>query len=1071
MVFLPGTLLGEDSHTNPHDEWPDATNTSPHSQCEMIARQHTHTREQESALDTGFAFDSDGGGQNRTTDFRKLSSIEGARLPILERITRIGSPECEQLGLAHLVAGHEGFSQAHERSAILFAANNEQATSPSQTRRKRRSSIKSISAIQEEDTMSDMPTIFAASSTPKPPARARLRRSSSLSSMGSNIFKHEVMLGLEAKATWEKRRETELERLLTDLASGSQEALYGARVMRHTSKPKFSLLNDTKEPNANDDANTNTNTSTNTNTNTITRSPTQSLFREGSAKEQIKKSAISLFRDGSAKVLMMKRGVDGMIGESYQMEGDAWARDLRKKKADLVGQLEDREHQIHTSESLLSMPVRGMIDSALLDNETRENKKLLFKKAVNKVIYTQRMANALNNNFAVHDQVRNRRKQKGIFSIDSHCVMVMRLMVTFASILDMINMMIDVTGYHGCQLSCHELGGSFAPATVGMMGHLGQTFYTTRMTLGIMSDIVYLCHFAVNMHSIHGHFEFDMGNRWSIMTIYFRKRFAWDLLTCAPFYWLFCTNPWCRVNRVLNIITIGVDEENVAKLFYWMNIKANMQMVRLMKKFMTLMLYVHILTCITMVICYRILSSAGGADEVVQWFDMQNDSPESTFFEEFGKFYLYSQLWVWSNVTGWGGNWSPRSVTTSGWTYINQFLGVFIYMWIFGEIVSLLQNFDLNGAEAKSEREKINRFLQLREVPPEMQYRVHAYLDEIWSLKQGVDEKEVLRQLPQYLRHDLSWFLNKQFLEKIPMFFGADTSALLEVNQHLTMTVATTGEFLCRFGELGRELHFVLSGEIHILNHLKECDIQLFEGSCLGEVCVVFEIPSPYDALVKSVATIFSLPNDKFDEIITKFPALLKRIEKRGRAVYGARWNAWSDLAQELDVGGGEHKLDDEQVEETSSQDENKLSFSRTWSRKFSVCPTVGDNAPTLMHFRKSSHRNVLELASLPVLLGRGRGEAEGGGGGGSDIEQRTGGSIAPQQEQQVLDLLQQHQSQLHHQNQQHYNTQQQLSNLESLMSKILEAYTKEEASSHKKSNIAKLAPLSLPPQPTFRAS
>jgi len=74
-----------------------------------------------------------------------------------------------------------------------------------------------------------------------------------------------------------------------------------------------------------------------------------------------------------------------------------------------------------------------------------------------------------------------------------------------------------------------------------------------------------------------------------------------------------------------------------------------------------------------------------------------------------GKFYLYSQLWVWSNVTGWGGNWSPRSVTTSGWTYINQFLGVFIYMWIFGEIVSLLQNFDLNGAEAKSEREKINR--------------------------------------------------------------------------------------------------------------------------------------------------------------------------------------------------------------------------------------------------------------------------------------------------------------------------------------------------------------------------
>jgi len=137
---------------------------------------------------------------------------------------------------------------------------------------------------------------------------------------------------------------------------------------------------------------------------------------------------------------------------------------------------------------------------------------------------------------------------------------------------------------------------------------------------------------------------------------------------------------------------------------------------------------------------------------------------------------------------------------------------------------------------------------------------------------------------------------------------------------------------------------------------------------------------------------------------------------------------------QELDVAGGEHNLDDEQVEETSSQDENKLSFSRTWSRKCSFCPTVGDNTPTLMHFRKSSHRNSLGPASLPVLLEGGRGEAEGGGGGESDIEQRTGGSIASQQ---VLDLLQQHQSQLHHQNQQHRNTQQQLSNLETLMSKV----------------------------------
>ena len=57
------------------------------------------------------------------------------------------------------------------------------------------------------------------------------------------------------------------------------------------------------------------------------------------------------------------------------------------------------------------------------------------------------------------------------------------------------------------------------------------------------------------------------------------------------------------------------------------------------------------------------------------------------------------------------------------------------------------------------------------------------------------------------------------------------------------MCVASTGEYLSRQDELGHDLHFVLSGEIHILDKMGEPDIQLVEGSVVGEVCVIFEIP------------------------------------------------------------------------------------------------------------------------------------------------------------------------------------------------------------------------------------
>jgi hypothetical protein len=58
-------------------------------------------------------------------------------------------------------------------------------------------------------------------------------------------------------------------------------------------------------------------------------------------------------------------------------------------------------------------------------------------------------------------------------------------------------------------------------------------------------------------------------------------------------------------------------------------------------------------------------------------------------------------------------------------------------MYLFGEIVNILHNFDLTAAEFNAQRDKIKSFLQLRDVPPDMQLRVEDYLDEVWESKHG----------------------------------------------------------------------------------------------------------------------------------------------------------------------------------------------------------------------------------------------------------------------------------------------------------------------------------------------
>lgn len=259
--------------------------------------------------------------------------------------------------------------------------------------------------------------------------------------------------------------------------------------------------------------------------------------------------------------------------------------------------------------------------------------------------------------------------------------------------------------------------------------------------------------------------------------------------------------------------------------------QARVQLIHLSVFLGVLFVYVHIMTCITVIICWAVLSDSeeeSVSAEVLRWLDVSDtdkaDTTDITFF------YFHCSLWVWSNVSGWGGNWSPHSPISSAWTYCQQFLGVFLYMYLFGGIVNILQNFDLAAAEFTANRDKMTTFLQARDIPHELQMRVGEYFDNVWELKHGVEEHELLDQLPTYLRHDIAWFLNQQFLEKLPMFYGADASALLEINRYLVMTVANSGEYVARDGELNREIHFVLTGEVHILSENGDTDIELFDG-------------------------------------------------------------------------------------------------------------------------------------------------------------------------------------------------------------------------------------------------
>lgn len=118
----------------------------------------------------------------------------------------------------------------------------------------------------------------------------------------------------------------------------------------------------------------------------------------------------------------------------------------------------------------------------------------------------------------------------------------------------------------------------------------------------------------------------------------------------------------------------------------------------------------------------------------------------------------------------------------------------------------------------------------------------------MWAQKHSVsDEREFLGDLPDFLLHDIIYHLNKDLVSKIPMFMQADSTVIMEINRYLTRMVAPTNEYVVRKGEISRDMYFIISGSLDILDDYGNAVSHLYEGSVAGEVSFLLGIPCPHD--------------------------------------------------------------------------------------------------------------------------------------------------------------------------------------------------------------------------------
>src|SRR6266446_690315 len=109
---------------------------------------------------------------------------------------------------------------------------------------------------------------------------------------------------------------------------------------------------------------------------------------------------------------------------------------------------------------------------------------------------------------------------------------------------------------------------------------------------------------------------------------------------------------------------------------------------------------------------------------------------------------------------------------------------------------------------------------------------------------------------------------NRETLEKVPLFAGADAVLLGALIMALKPVVFRAGEIVIRKGEIGRELYLISRGEVEVIDEAGKVVATLGEGSFFGEIGLLMSEPRTATVRANGYCDLFVLDKSDFNRVL-----------------------------------------------------------------------------------------------------------------------------------------------------------------------------------------------------------
>ena len=242
--------------------------------------------------------------------------------------------------------------------------------------------------------------------------------------------------------------------------------------------------------------------------------------------------------------------------------------------------------------------------------------------------------------------------------------------------------------------------------------------------------------------------------------------------------------------------------------------------------------------------------------------------------------YVASIFWVIETLTTVGyGEIVPATIGQQIYAILVMLFGVAMYGFIIGNVANILSKRNPARAQYFNNLEQLRIFVNYRRIPLNLQKKIMDYYLYIWRKKLGFDESVFLSGLPQGLQSEVSVYLKREILEKIPIFRGVSNSFLIEVSSQMRPQVCIPGETIFKEGEKGNEMFFVIRGNLQVYSNDKKIST-LKDGDFFGEIALFTENKKRTASVISTTyCDLYSLRRKHFIEVLNKYPEIVAHIK------------------------------------------------------------------------------------------------------------------------------------------------------------------------------------------------